>query len=451
MNYPETLQFLYAQLPVFEHVGSNAYKPGLQNIEALDQYFDHPHRLFRTIHVAGTNGKGSVSHTLAAMLQAEGLRVGLFTSPHLLDFSERIRVNGQPISEEYVVEWTARHYEHLPDVHPSFFELATMMAFCYFADQKVDVAVIEVGLGGRLDSTNIIRPELCVITNISLDHTQFLGDTLPQIAAEKAGIMKPGVPCVVGEAPDPAVREVFVRHAAEVGAPLLLAEEAPEVLSATVDYISEGSKYQPCRQVFRYETRTYGTLTGELVGQCQPHNANTILCAVGCLPAALKPGLESIRKGLSEVTKMTGLMGRWQQLRTEPETYCDTGHNEGCFRYISEQLKRLQREDARRLYIVFGMMRDKDIDAVLRLLPTEATYYVTAAATQRSMPADEMAEHLRSYGLMGQVYDHVADALEAATRDALESDEATPDEESFVFIGGSNFVVAEAMQALKKQ
>jgi dihydrofolate synthase/folylpolyglutamate synthase len=431
MTYSETLQFLYAQLPVFEHVGSSAYKPGLQNVEAMDDYFGHPHRKFRTIHVAGTNGKGSVSHTLAAMLQADGHRVGLFTSPHLLDFSERIRVNGRPIEQDYVVRWTAEHYQNLAHIRPSFFELATMMAFCYFAAQQVDVAVIEVGLGGRLDSTNIITPALSIITNISLDHTQFLGDTLPKIAAEKAGIMKTDVPCVIGEAGDADVRAVFVRHAEEVGAPLTLAEDEPEVL-----------RYQEGPTI-HYETRTFGSLEGVLTGQCQPHNTNTILTAVRCLPEGLLPSPEAVRCGLVEVTTMTGLMGRWQRLRTEPVTYCDTGHNEGCFRYIAPQLTGLL-STGHPLHVVFGMVRDKDIDAVLRLLPQEATYYITAAATPRSLPASEMATHLARYGLHGTVFPHVVDALNAATSAALAGGPLHT-----VFIGGSNFVVAEAMAAMK--
>jgi dihydrofolate synthase/folylpolyglutamate synthase len=440
MTYSETLQFLYAQLPVFEHVGSSAYKPGLQNVEEMDDYFGHPHRRFRTIHVAGTNGKGSVSHTLAAMLQADGHHVGLFTSPHLLDFSERIRVDGRPIAQDYVVRWTAEHYPRLAHIRPSFFELATMMAFCYFADSHVDVAVIEVGLGGRLDSTNIITPALSVITNISLDHTQFLGDTLPKIAAEKAGIMKRGVPCVVGEAGEADVRAVFERHAAEVGAPLTLAEDEPEVLSATEVFPSQTGEAIP---TLRYETRSYGTIEGALTGECQPHNTNTILTAVRCLPDDLRPSPAATGRGLLEVTSMTGLMGRWQRLRNAPETYCDTGHNEGCFRYIAPQLQRLI-DAGRRLHVVFGMVRDKDIDAVLRLLPTAATYYITAAATPRSLPAEEMAAHMARHGLHGTVFPHVATALRAATEAALAGG---PDHT--VFIGGSNFVVAEAMADLK--
>lgn len=440
MNYQETLQFLYAQVPVFEHVGGNAYKPGLQNIEAMDEYFNHPHRLFKTIHVAGTNGKGSVSHTLAAMLQAEGHRVGLFTSPHLLDFSERIRVNGTPISEEFVVKWTACHFDRLKHVQPSFFELATMMAFCYFAAEQVDVAVIEVGLGGRLDSTNIITPELCVITNISLDHTQFLGATLPLIAREKAGIMKPGVPCVVGEAGEADVREVFVRHATEVGAPLTFAEDVPEVLTVDDDIVTHHGML--------YHTRNHGTLTGTLTGACQPKNANTILCAVDLLPEGLRVSPASVRRGMAEVTTMTGLMGRWQLLRTEPETYCDTGHNEGCFVYIEQQLKALTCKQHRKLHIVFGMMRDKDVKAVVKHLPTDATYYITAAGTPRSMSAEELAQLLSEVGITGKVYPHVTEALQAASAEALRGN-AAGDAVHTVFIGGSNFVVAEAMLAMK--
>jgi dihydrofolate synthase/folylpolyglutamate synthase len=431
MNYQETLQFLYAQVPVFEQVGSNAYKPGLQNISALDAYFHHPHRHFRTIHVAGTNGKGSVSHTLAATLQAAGYRVGLFTSPHLLDFSERIRVNGTPIEPDFVVRWTAEHFHNIEHIRPSFFELATMMAFCYFAELKVDVAVIEVGLGGRLDSTNIIIPELCVITNISFDHMQFLGNTLPKIAGEKAGIMKPSVPCVIGEADDEEVRQVFERHAAEVGVPLSWAEEDCEVLSA-----------EPTPQAIRYQTRSFGTIEGELTGDCQVKNTATILRAIQLLRDRFTLSDDAVRSAFASVCERTGLMGRWQKLSESPEIYCDTGHNEACFRYLSAQLRRLIAE-GRHLHIVFGMVSDKDIDAVLCQLPA-AHYYITAAATKRSLPAVEMQQHMARFGLSGTCYPMVAEAVQAALCTV------NTDPKALIFIGGSNFVVAEALAALRR-
>lgn len=436
MNYDETLQFLYSQVPVFEHAGGSAYKPGLDNVRQMDLYFGQPHRRFKTIHVAGTNGKGSVSHTLAAILQSAGYKVGLFTSPHLLDFAERIRVNGRPIEHAYVQEWVATHYENIRHVRPSFFELATMMGFCYFADRMVDVAVIEVGLGGRLDCTNIITPILGIITNISSDHTQFLGDTLPQIALEKAGIMKTGVPCVVGECNgDAEVRDTFVRHAREVGAPLVPAEDEPEVTGT-----------EERNGLFLYETRRYGCLSGELTGLCQIKNTNTILTAIRILEASgIKTGRAAVAEGFRHVIGLTGLTGRWQKVGTHPDIYCDTGHNEGCFRYISRQLQQLSAQN-KHLHIVFGMVSDKDIDAVLRLLPTTATYYVTAAQTPRSMPPDAMHARMQAFQLEGAVFPTVREALHAAQTRISAGGEST--EENIIFIGGSNFVVAEALHTL---
>lgn len=436
MNYDETLQFLYSQVPVFEHVGGSAYKPGLDNVRQMDLYFGQPHRRFKTIHVAGTNGKGSVSHTLAAILQSAGYKVGLFTSPHLLDFAERIRVDGQPIEHSYVQEWTAAHYENIRHIRPSFFELATMMGFCYFADRQVDVAVIEVGLGGRLDSTNIITPILSIITNISFDHTQFLGNTLPQIALEKAGIMKPGVPCVVGECYDNTeVRDTFIRHAQETGTPLALAEERPEMISATEQ-----------NGLFLYETESYGKLVGELTGFCQSKNTNTILAALRELEkSGMKISHAAIAKGFRHVTDITGLMGRWQKVGEQPDIYCDTGHNEGCFRYIAQQLQRLLAQN-KQLHIVFGMVSDKDVDAVLRLLPKTARYYVTAAQTQRAMPPKELFAKMQALHLSGEAFPTVREALLAAQKQISLSREGTA--EAVIFIGGSNFIVAEALKAL---
>lgn len=436
MNYEETLQFLYSQVPVFEHVGGSAYKPGLDNVRQMDLYFGQPHRRFKTIHVAGTNGKGSVSHTLAAILQSAGYRVGLFTSPHLLDFAERIRVDGRPVEHAYVQKWVDDHYEKIRHVRPSFFELATMMGFCYFADRQVDVAVIEVGLGGRLDSTNIITPILSIITNISFDHMQFLGNTLPQIALEKAGIMKPGVPCVVGECNDNAkVRAAFVRHAQETGAPLVLAEKRPEVFRVVEQ---DG--------LLRYETRSYGELDGELTGLCQSKNTNTILAALRVLEnCGMKIDRTAVAEGFRHVTTLTGLMGRWQKVGERPDIYCDTGHNEGCFRYITDQLQRLSDRN-KHLHIIFGMVSDKDVDAVLRLLPTTASYYVTAAQTPRSMPPAEMYARMQAFHLSGKVFPTVREALDAARNEVQARPEGT--QEAVIFIGGSNFIVAEALKAL---
>ena len=328
MTYAETISYLSAAAPLFQQVGGAAYKEGLTTTETLDRHFSHPHRQFRTVHVAGTNGKGSCAHTLAAMLQHRGLKVGLYTSPHLIDFRERIRVNGTPVPEQYVVDFVAREKDFFEPLHPSFFELTTAMAFCYFAEAGVDVAVVEVGLGGRLDCTNIIRPELSIVTNISLDHTQFLGETLPEIAREKAGIMKRGVPALVGEAL-PETRPVFEAQAATVGAPLSFAQDTPEILSS--ERTPEGLR--------RYETRHWGTFLAQLSADCQVFNTETLLHAAALLRPAFGITEEDVHYAFRHVCEATGLMGRWQTLRTRPLTVCDTGHNLGGWQYLSHQLR----------------------------------------------------------------------------------------------------------------
>lgn len=432
MNYQETIEYLFAQLPVFESQGAHAYKPGLERCEGMDDILGHPHRQFRTIHIAGTNGKGSTSHTLASILQCAGYKVGLFTSPHLVDFSERIRVNGEEIDHNYVVEWTERHIEELKVFQPSFFELATMMGFCYFADRQVDVAIIEVGLGGRLDSTNIITPTLSVITNISMDHTQFLGDTLPQIAAEKAGIMKPGVPCVIGECDDEHVRFTFEQNG-----------QLHEVCE--LDFACDRRQIKWVKRGINnnmYVTLDDGELESPLLGNCQPKNANTVLTAVHQLrKIGLVIPAEAVTKGFKEVCSLTHLRGRWETLATYPDNstrvLCDTGHNEGCFSYIGPQLKGLI-EEGHPMHIVFGMVSDKDIEAVLRQLPQKATYYFCNAPTPRALAAQSLADMARRYDLKGNVYPTINEAIDAAL--------AQCHEKEIVFVGGSNFIVCEAMK-----
>ncbi|MBE6331069.1 MAG: bifunctional folylpolyglutamate synthase/dihydrofolate synthase [Bacteroidales bacterium] len=432
MNYQETLNFLYAQLPVFETQGAHAYKPGLERCEAMDKTLGHPHREFRTIHVAGTNGKGSCSHTLASILQCAGYKVGLFTSPHLLDFDERIRVNGTPIDHNYVTDWVEKKYPLLKDEQPSFFELATMMAFCYFAEQKVDVAVIEVGLGGRLDSTNIIQPEVSVITNISFDHMQFLGDTLPQIAAEKAGIMKAGVPCIIGECDDDRVRFTFQQNAQlHQISDLVFAADNRQVL-----WVRNMTDHM------EYDTLNDGTLQSPLMGACQPHNANTVLWAVHKLrERGFNISEEQLHDGFRNVLTLTHLRGRWETLQeasaTQPQVICDTGHNEGCFQYLGPQLKKIL-ADGKRLHIVFGMVRDKDISAVLKFLPTDARYYFCNADTPRALPAAELRDLANGFQLTGDCYATIEDAYLTALTNATPQD--------VVFVGGSNFIVCEVMK-----
>lgn len=428
MNYKQTVEYLFNSTPVFEKVGATAYKEGLYNTKSLDEHFGHPHRKYRIIHVAGTNGKGSCSHTIAAMLQAQGLRVGLYTSPHLVDFRERIRVNGKCIEEKYVVDFVENERAFFEPLHPSFFELTTAMAFKYFADKDVDVAVIEVGLGGRLDCTNIVTPILSIITNISFDHTQFLGNTLSSIASEKAGIIKPGVPVVIGEANE-ETRHVFLAKALSCNAPIVFAEDSSEIKLATRK--EEGG--------FMYDTIHYGCFYGELSGIYQKKNANTILAAADIL---VEKGLlckNAVCEGFANVCKLTGLMGRWQVLGTSPLVVCDTGHNVGGWIYLSEQIKKQACDNLR---IVFGMVDDKDIDSVMSMLPINAIYYFTRATTHRAVPAERVMELGTRHGLKGQVFQSVVEAYRAALADAEKGD--------FVFVGGSSYVVADLLEGMQK-
>lgn len=423
MNYQETITYLYNSAPLFQNIGQGAYKEGLSNTLALDEHFGHPHRTFRTIHVGGTNGKGSCSHTLAAILQEAGYRVGLYTSPHLVDFKERIRVNGAPIEEQFVVDFVARHREFFKPLHPSFFELTTAMALLYFAEQQVDVAVIEVGLGGRLDCTNIISPDLAVITNISFDHVGLLGDTLAKIASEKAGIIKSSTPVIIGEHNEETY-PVFKAEAEAKQAPITFAQERPL-----------WSNKQGAADYDIYQTLPYGELCVELRGYCQEKNVNTILHAIAVLQeAGYHLGEEAVRGGFANVCRLTGLMGRWQQLHTEPRLVCDTGHNTGGFQYIVPQLLA---QPCKRLRIVFGMVNDKDIRGVLRLMPDEATYYFAQASVARALDSSALQEVAREFGLQGAAYPTVQAATEAALTEA--------DAEDFIYVGGSSFVVADLL------
>ena len=408
MNYKDTLDYLYNSAPLFQQIGAGAYKEGLENTWALDEHFGHPHRSFRSIHIAGTNGKGSCSHTLAAILQEAGYKVGLYTSPHLIDFRERIRVNGQPVPEAYVIRFVEEERAFFEPLHPSFFELTTAMAFRYFAEEKVDVAVVEVGLGGRLDCTNIIRPDLCIITNISLDHVQFLGDTLEKIAGEKAGIIKPGIPVVIGET-TPETRPVFQKKAEEVGAPIHFAEEEVKEVHPDWEY--------------------------ELKGLYQEKNRRTLWAALPLLQEEGYRIAESdIQAGFAHVVELTGLMGRWQKLQEHPTVVCDTGHNVGGIQYIAEQLRR---QVFRQLHIVIGMVNDKDVRGVLALLPREATYYFTQASVKRALPAGQLASLAAEAGLQGTCYPDVPSAVRAAQKESLPED--------FIFVGGSSFIVADLL------
>lgn len=428
MKYEETLEWLFQQLPMFSRTGGAAYKPGLQTSQDIDTHFGHPHEKFKSIHIGGTNGKGSTSHLTAAILQSQGYKTGLYTSPHLVDFRERIRVNGKKIPEGDVVDFVERYRASGYKGHPSFFELTMMMAFDYFAKEGVDYAVIEVGMGGRLDSTNIITPILSVITNISKDHTQFLGKTLEEIAKEKAGIIKTDVPAVVGEASG-SIREVFEEKASEAGTTLLFAEDFKPL--------------QKCEESrdggFDCKSPICGDFHCELGGEYQRKNINTVLATIYELQRiGVEISEESIRKGMSEVCELTGLMGRWMKLSDTPLTICDTGHNEAGLSYTMKQLNHAAESRHGNKHIVIGFVADKAIDDIIELLPRDATYYFTQAAIPRALPVGELQKKFEAHGIKGESYPTPKEATEAAKRNAAVND--------VIYIGGSTFVVADVLR-----
>jgi dihydrofolate synthase/folylpolyglutamate synthase len=408
MNYNDAIEILYNQAPMFQNIGKRAYKTGLETTFELDRIFQHPHRKFRTIHVAGTNGKGSCSHLISAVLQKSGYKVGLYTSPHLKDFRELIRINGEMISEEAVCEYVELAQPIIAELQPSFFEITTAMAFRYFAMQNVDVAVIEVGLGGRLDCTNIIDPELSIITNISIDHTDLLGATLPEIAYEKAGVIKAGKPAIIGER-QPEVAQVFISKATEVNAPIYFASD--EMANAILP---------DC----------------EMKGYYQDKNRRTVLTAIRELRCQNYFNIpdQAIVDGFAKVCHLTGIMGRWQLISENPRIICDTGHNEAGIKFVTEQLLH---EKFTNLRIIIGMVSDKKIDKVLALLPKNAIYYFTKAQIPRALNEVDLQKQATEYGLCGDTYPTIEQALNKAKQDYIEGD--------LIFVGGSNFTVAEIL------
>lgn len=421
MTYQQTLDYLYQSLPMFQRVGAVAYKKDLTNTLALCQALANPHLKFKTIHVAGTNGKGSSSHMLAAILQSAGYKTGLYTSPHLKSFTERIRVNGMEVSEDFVTDFVARMKSVLEQVKPSFFETTVAMTFDYFAAQKVDVAVIEVGLGGRLDSTNVITPEVALITNISFDHQELLGDTLVQIATEKAGIIKVRVPVVISERQSP-VAHVFSQRAGERHSDLIFASDLFQLSPTAQGY-----------RVTQQGAVVFDVLVPELKGDYQQKNIPGVLATCEVLQQrGFALNRLHIQTGIENTQSLTGLKGRWQTLQEKPWVICDTGHNEDGIRAVVEQLHKTPHQN---LFMVMGMVKDKDPSAVLGLLPANATYYFCQANIPRALDAHRLAELAAQHGLYGRVITDVNHAVRQAKKDALPED--------LIFVGGSTFVVAE--------
>ena len=429
MNYQETLDFLYSKLPMFTRVGAAAFKKDLTNTIIFCEALNNPQNKFKSIHVAGTNGKGSTSHMLASVLQAQGFKTGLYTSPHLKDFRERIRINGKMISKAEVKSFVKTNKKLIFEIEPSFFEATVAMAFEHFARHQVDIAVIEVGLGGRLDSTNIITPEISVITNISFDHTNMLGNTLPEIAGEKAGIIKKGIPVVIGET-HPESEPIFVEKAKAESAQIFFADDDLEARDISV----KNNKLQ--LSVYEKNTLKYQKLKSDLTGLYQPKNILTVLKTLDVLneQSGLEVAKKSIYDGLAQVKKRTGLRGRWQTLSKNPLMICDTGHNEAG---ITEVIKNIEQTQYERLHIVFGMVKDKDITKVLSLMPKNASYYFCKPDIERGLETHELQKQAAAFGLEGIACQSVPDAKATAISHAGEND--------LIFIGGSTFVVAEAL------
>ncbi|MDR0693744.1 MAG: bifunctional folylpolyglutamate synthase/dihydrofolate synthase [Prevotellaceae bacterium] len=429
--YEEAVEYLFGRLPMYQSIGKAAYKADLKTPEALDKYFGHPHRKFMSIHVAGTNGKGSVSHILAAILQAAGYTVGLYTSPHLKDFRERIKINGTPVFPADILSFVNEHYTWIEKSHASFFEMTTALAFDYFARRQVDIAVVETGMGGRLDATNIIHPALSVITNIGLDHTEHLGSTLEAIAREKAGIIKRRTPVVIGEVL-PETEHVFRETAKKQKAPLLLAKDCVHVAP-------DGVYGQRQHFIVKFAGASLAALrvAVDLLGEYQQYNVQTALAALETLrslpcPMAIPTG--NLLYGMEHAARLTGLRGRWEILEHNPLVICDTGHNADGLQY---SLKQLAETPHHRLHIVFGVVTGKDLPAILSLLPRDALYYFTQADLPRALDAANLAAQCNAAGLHGEIVPSVREAL------FLAKNRATADD--VIFVGGSNFVVAEVI------
>jgi dihydrofolate synthase/folylpolyglutamate synthase len=428
MNYSQTLDYLFSRLPMYQRVGAAAYKADLKNTIKICQALGNPEKKLQCIHVAGTNGKGSTSHMIASVLQKAGYKVGLYTSPHLLDFRERVKINGKMISKEYIVEFVEKHKEAFEKIEPSFFEWTVGLAFDYFANQEIDVAVIEVGLGGRLDSTNIVDPVVSVITNIGMDHVNLLGDTLQKIAGEKAGIIKARKPVVVSQY-QPQISQIFTEKAKELKAPIQVAEKEYKVIQSK----KENGFLVVTLLDKRTNTNTIYKL--DLTGTYQVKN---LIGVVAALKAIADNGFiineDDIQKGLSSVIKTTGLNGRWQTLSEKPLVICDTGHNEDG---IKEVLQNLNLYSYKHLHFVLGAVNDKDVSSILKLLPRDAIYYFTKASVPRALPETELKQKAEEAGLKGNTFSSVKEALKSAKEKAKAND--------LIFVGGSTFIVADVL------
>ncbi|MBN1950446.1 MAG: bifunctional folylpolyglutamate synthase/dihydrofolate synthase [Bacteroidales bacterium] len=435
MTYDQTISYLFESLPMYQRIGHTAYKADLENAWELDRYFGHPHRKFKSLHVAGTNGKGSVSHMLAAVLQAEGYRVGLYTSPHLLDFRERVKINGEMISREFVCDFVEANRKKFEEVQPSFFEMSVFMAFCYFVSEKVDVAIIEVGLGGRLDTTNIIHPLISVITNIGLDHTRFLGDTLPEIAREKAGILKESVPAIIGRTDD-RVREVFETKALQLHCPIHFADQ-----EYRAEYSLQNTDASVCWHYLKREKNQKIEVTTDLAGFYQKENLGTVLTILDLLRKQDMPIAESsVDQGLKNVVKTTGLSGRWQVVAVNPLQICDIAHNEDGLQAVLQQLNNTA---YKRLHLVLGFVNDKNLESIVRILPSDGAYYLCEPSIPRAMKMADLEPVFQRAGYSYRAFPNVGEAHQEALKLA--------DPEDLIYIGGSTFIVADFLLSKKNQ
>ncbi|MBO7287448.1 MAG: bifunctional folylpolyglutamate synthase/dihydrofolate synthase [Bacteroidales bacterium] len=428
MNYNETLNWMFNKLPMYQRIGASAYKADLNTTIEIINYLDNPQDSFKSIHIAGTNGKGSTSHSLASVFQEAGYKTGLYTSPHLRDFRERIRINGEMIPENDVVDFIEKHKNKLEELELSFFEMTVAMAFDYFRKEKVDIAIIEVGMGGRLDSTNVINPELCVITNISLDHVKFLGENEEQIAKEKAGIIKPNTPVVIGETQEDS-KNVFINTAKEKDSKILFADQIMDCRKDNT-YSIEYQKFD----IYKNNELYLKDLKYPLLGNYQKKNLATVICALDILKESFNINNTHIINGLANVIKNTSLMGRWQVINRNPLAIADTGHNVAGINEVNRQLAETKYN---KLHFVLSVVNDKDIDGILNLLPKDAEYYFCKADIPRGLSVNILAEKAIKCGLNGKIYDSVRLAYSTALKNAKEGD--------LVFVGGSNFTVAEVV------